>query len=183
MLLYSTYTDEQLLPLLKQGNEAAYTEIYNRYWQRLFFIVHKRIPVAEDAKELLQNIFFTLWDKRAQLEILSLPAYLAAMARYAVYRHLAGEKRREEKLDQLQGITVADTFDLDNKQLLEILTSLTNELPERYRLLFIQHKLLDRPLEEVAAELGISTRTAEGYVTKLMQIMRNYRHKLTVFLL
>jgi RNA polymerase sigma factor (sigma-70 family) len=180
------YSDEQLLKQLQTGNEAAFTEIYNRYWEQLFFMAHKHLASAEDAKEIIQNVFFNLWQKREKLEIQSLPLYLAGMTRFAIYRFFGNEKRRSNILknfQQTEAHKVTESFDFDNKQLLEILTQLTNELPEKYRIVFIHHKLLDRPLKEVAEFLGVSPRTAEGYVTKVMEIMRHHRRKLSFTIL
>jgi RNA polymerase sigma-70 factor (ECF subfamily) len=177
----TNYTDQELIIELQANNEAAFTELYNRYWERLFFMAHKRLSSAEDAKEVLQNVFFTLWQKRNHLQIQNLSLYLAAMTRYAVYRYLANEKRRTGLIKDFNNSgskRTADSFDIDNKQLLDMLTQLTNQLPEIYRVIFIYHKLLDQPLEQVAGELGLSSRTAERYVGKLMNIMRNYRNKL-----
>jgi RNA polymerase sigma factor (sigma-70 family) len=146
-------------------------------------MAHKRLVSAEDAREVLQNVFFSLWNKREKLDIQSLPLYLAGMTRFAVYRYLSNEKRRTNLLRNLQksqGHRVADIFDLDNKQLLDILTRFTEELPDKYRIVFIHNKLLDKPLEEVARQLGVSPRTAEAYVAKVMRIMRNHRHRLVV---
>jgi RNA polymerase sigma-70 factor (ECF subfamily) len=77
----------------------------------------------------------------------------------------------------------AESFDIDNKQFLEILVHLSNELPHNYRVVFIQYKLQDRPLAEVAEELGVSVRTAERYVDKVMGAMREFRSKLASLLL
>lgn len=175
------HNDQHLLRQLKNGSEAAFTEIYNMYWERLYFVAHKHLGSREEAREVVQNIFLTLWIKRESLEIQSLPLYLAAMTRYAVYRHLANEKRREGHLKNLQrrqSGKMAEIIDLDNKQLLDILTRLSNNLPEKYRVVFIHHKMLDRPLDEVAAILGVSPRTAEAYVARVMEIMRRNLQKL-----
>lgn len=180
------YSDEQLTKQLQAGDETAFTEIYNRYWERLFFMAYKRLSSAEDAKEVIQNIFFNLWQKKEKLQIQSLPLYLAGMTRFAIYRFLGNEKRRTDVLKNFQQIEthkVADSFDHDNKQLLEILSRFSNELPEKFRLVFIHHKLLDRPLEEVAELLGVSPRTAESYVTKVMEIMRHHRRDLSFAIL
>jgi RNA polymerase sigma-70 factor (ECF subfamily) len=180
----TTYTETELLAQLKEGNQAAFTAIYNRYWEKLFFIAHKRLSSAEDAKEVVQNIFFNLWQKRDRLQIENLELYLAAMARYAVYRHLANKKRREGLLEKVSKENQqTEIFDIDNKQFLEILVHLSNELPHNYRVVFIQYKLQDRPLAEVAEELGVSIRTAERYVDKLMGAMREFRSKLASFFL
>jgi RNA polymerase sigma factor (sigma-70 family) len=178
------YTEAQLLSLLKTGDENAFTRIYKLYWEKLYFIAHKRLQSAEDSKEIVQNVFFTLWQKREQLDIQHLPLYLAAMIRYAIYRHLGNEKRREVLIRNF-GITeekrTANCFDIDNKQLLDILTQFTNGLQENYRIIFIQHKLMDQPLESVAAQLGVSPRTAERYVEKVMSIMRQHLQKLASY--
>ncbi|HWB28381.1 MAG TPA: sigma-70 family RNA polymerase sigma factor [Chitinophagaceae bacterium] len=175
-----------VLTRLKQGDGRAFTAIYNQYWQQLFFAAYKRLQSADDAKEIVQEVFLTLWQKREQLEITALPLYLSAMVRYAVYRHLANQKRAEKQTAALQagqaGAAV-QPFDIDNRQFLDILHNLANTLPEKYRIVFVNHKLLDQPLEEVAAQLGISPRTAEDYVSRIMKIMRKSREKLayTIF--
>lgn len=173
--------EKELLRQLKAGNETAFTEIYNLYWERLFFMAHKRLGSKEEAREVVQNIFLTLWHKREMLEIESLPLYLGAMTRYAVYRHLANEKRREGLIRNFHAKQSGATgiIDIDNKQLLEILSQLSNQLPEKYRIIFIYHKMLDRPLQEVAEQLGVSPRTAESYVARVMEIMRRHYKKLT----
>jgi RNA polymerase sigma-70 factor (ECF subfamily) len=176
-------SDNQLLHLLKKGDEAAFSTLYQRYWKQLFFMAHKRLLSAEDSREIVQNIFFNLWQKRERLDIQDLSLYLSGMLRFAVYRFLANKKRKQEVLNgfmQVQSGKVADIFDIDNKQLLEILTQFTNTLPERCRMVFIHHKLLDRPLQDIAAELGVSTRTAEGYIAKVMKSLRRFRHELVL---
>ncbi|MGN7723757.1 RNA polymerase sigma factor [Chitinophaga sp. 22620] len=174
--------DMALLALLKDGDETAFTEIYNQYWEPLYFMAHKRLQSAQDAEEIVQQVFLTLWHKRASLSIQSLPFYLAAMVRYAIYRHFANLQRKKEQTGALHAITAEQSpaFDIDNKFLLEILNKLANELPAKHRIVFLQHKLLDRPLEEVAGELGVSVRTAEGYIARVMQVMRQRREYLTL---
>ncbi len=171
-------TETNLLSLLRAGDEQAFTQIYNLYWEKLFFIAHKRLQSAEDAKEIVQNVFFTLWQKRAHLEIQHLSFYLAAMTRYAVYRHLGNEKRKAGLLSRFRGQGQhADPFDIDNKQLLDLLVRFSEDLPENYRIVFLHHKLLDEPLESVAKQLGVSPRTAERYVGKVMSIIRHRLQK------
>lgn len=39
MAIYSKYSDQDLMALLKQGDHTAYTEVFNRYWNKLLAIV------------------------------------------------------------------------------------------------------------------------------------------------
>jgi len=170
----TNHTSAELLSRLKTDDERAFTQIYNLYWEKLFFIAHKRLQSVEDAKEIVQNVFFTLWQKRQHLEIQNLPFYLSAMTRYAIYRHLANEKRKAGLHRKFGAQKKAfDCPDIDNRQLLDLLMQFSRELPENYRIVFIHHKLMDEPLEAVAEQLGVSPRTAERYVGKVMHIMRH----------
>lgn len=184
MSAYSIYDDKVLLTHLQSDDAAAFTEIYNRYWDRLFFVAHRRLKSFEDAQEIVQDVFFTLWKKRATLEIRELPLYLGAMTRYAVYHRLAAKVPVDpvEAARDGGGKLSVKELDIENRQFLDILFRLANQLPDKYRIVFVRHKLLDQPLEEVAAHLGVSVRTAEDYVTRVMKIMReNRRQLLSIF--
>lgn len=184
MINYTHCEEHELLRRLASGEEQAFTAIYNRYWKPMFFIANKKLQSVEDAKEIVQGVFFTLWQKREQLIINDLSVYLAAMTRYAVYRHISREKKRKDHLKKVQTtIKPAAEFDIENKQLLDLLNRFTSKLPEKYRIVFVHHKLLDKPIEEVAGQLGVSPRTAEGYVARVMALMRNHHKKVAFSML
>lgn len=180
MTKYASYSDERLLDLLKKSDETAFTEIYSRYWQKLIFIAHKRLHSADDAKEIVQNVFFKLWQKKQTLDIRSLPLYLSAMVRYAIYRFWANNERKRGNLSVVSEEFHEPEPAIENKQLLELLTNFAETLPDKYRIVFISHKILDQPLEEVAEQLGVSPRTAERYVSKVLEIMRNRLDKIAL---
>jgi RNA polymerase sigma-70 factor (ECF subfamily) len=166
--------DEELICLLKTGNESAFTEIYNRYWDKLYYIAHKLLKDTEASEEIVQEVFLVLWKKRQNLNILSLTQYLSAMTRYAVYRHIAKEKKysKQENSENLLQTEAADEIDLDNKILLEIITKLSNKLPEKCRLVFQYNKIQDQSLQEVAQQLNITQKTAEAHLTKALRVIR-----------
>ena len=168
--------DSELLRLLKQDHASAFQELYNRYWHKLYYLAHKRLKSATAAEEIVQNVFVTLWHKRKKLDIGELSPYLAASTRYAVYRHLVSEKRRAEKEDAAGKRSlklVPGEILIDDKQLLEIVKRLTNELPEKCRLVFIYNKIEDQALPEVAEKLNISLKTAEAHLTKALRLIRS----------
>jgi RNA polymerase sigma factor (sigma-70 family) len=185
--LYNAADDNDLFALVKKDNELAYTELYNRYWQKLYFVSHKYLKSDQDAREIVQEVFFTIWAKRKTLVIEFFPAYVAAMTRYAVYVSLAGKKRQAEKINEEtisnQALPSALADLLENKWLLEKISNLSAELPEKCRLVFIKNKLLDQSLTQVAADLHISPGTAELHLTKALKIIRGKLGDATSFLL
>ena len=166
--------DNELTDLLKDGNEAAFTEIYNRYWDKLYYIAHRLLKDTDNAEEIVQEVFLMLWKKRDALAIQSLAQYLAAMTRYAVYRLLAKEKQHKEKENAVSMLKAGDISEMhiDNKILLEFILDLSNKLPEKCRLVFQYNKLQDISLADVAEQLNISQKTAEGHLTKALRTIR-----------
>lgn len=168
------FNDDELTSLLQGGNEGAFTEIYNRYWDKLYYIAYKLLKDTNAAEEIVQEVFLTLWKKRSTLIIQSLPQYLAAMARYSVYHYIANEKKCKVKEDSAALINAAGIAEInvDHKLLLQIITELSNKLPEKCRLVFQYNKLHDQALSDVAQRLNMSQKTAEGHLTKALRIIR-----------
>lgn len=175
MIDCTSLTDGELLQLLQQDNALAFEELYHRYWNKLFYLSHKRLKTAAASEEIVQEVFLTLWQKRKNLIIESLPQYLSAMTRYAVYRYLANEKRITGYKDlfakQMEILSTEDNA-VDSKLLLDMVKKLSNKLPEKCRLVFIYNKIEDEPLSKVANKLNISLKTAEAHLTKALRIIR-----------
>jgi RNA polymerase sigma-70 factor (family 1) len=175
MIIYTDLKDSELVVLLKDGEDGVYKEIYNRYWDKLYYIAHSILKTQEATEEVVQDVFVLLWKKRTTLDIQSLPVYLAAMVRYEVYRYMAKDKK--EKVNELAYQTTLIDYisidaDLENKLLLEIIETLSNQLPEKCRLVFQYVKLQDRAISDVADELNISQKTAEAHLTKALKTIR-----------
>lgn len=172
----ASLNDLDLLQLLRQSDPAAFQELYNRYWRKLYFLAHKRLKSATAAEEIVQNVFLTLWRKRMTLEIEDPAPYLAAVTRYAVYHFVAAEKKRaqnEAVAGKRGAASVPGVMLMDDKQLLEMVKHQANELPEKCRLVFIYNKLEDQALPEVAQRLNISVKTAEAHLTKALRLIRS----------
>ncbi|MCF0043006.1 RNA polymerase sigma factor [Dyadobacter fanqingshengii] len=176
MTHFQHLSDDELAALMKEGEEGAFDEIYNRHWDKLFYAAHRMVKSAEVAEEITQDTFMLFWMKRETLEIQSLKPYLAAMLRYEVYRYLAKSKQEQElelSIKQQALTSVSMDQEIENKLLLEIITNLTNRLPEKCRLVFQYNKLQDRSLPDICKELNISPKTAEAHLTKALKMVRS----------
>lgn len=118
MRTYSQTTDVELLSLLANDSEKAFTELYDRYWKRLFVVAIRRMHCLEDAEELVQDIFSALWRRHKQLTLTAdLASYLAVSVKYRMIKtldkcRLVFQLSREEGYAQKQ---IADKLQISAK--------------------------------------------------------------------
>src|SRR5580658_150205 len=90
MARYNELTDMELASFLKEGDHAAYVEIYNRYHAALYIHAYKRLQVREDCRDIVQELFTNLWLKREELTLTGhLSGYLYTSVRNRIFDFLA----------------------------------------------------------------------------------------------
>jgi RNA polymerase sigma-70 factor (ECF subfamily) len=88
----SSHTDDQLLYLLRNSDDAAFAEIYNRYWKPLYLSANNVLQVKDAAQDAVQEVFISLWKRRDIVHIDSLPSYLHQAVRFQVFKAIRAEK-------------------------------------------------------------------------------------------
>lgn len=170
---YAAYTDEELLLLLKTGDEAAFTEIYNRYWKLLFSVAANKTGSLVDAEEMVQEVFADVWKRRESMKIkLSVKSYLAGAIKFQVYSFLAKKKRQQTILQGIAGENVrTPQQELDFKNLQITIQENVTSLPEKCRLIYLlkQEGLSNK---EIAKSLNISIKTVEGQTTTALSRLK-----------
>jgi RNA polymerase sigma-70 factor (family 1) len=182
-------SDEELLHLTRSGEGAAFTEIYHRYWKKLLTVaINKTGGNIEEAEEIVQDIFVSLWSRREKLELTSsLEHYLAASVKYQIIKSLA-------KKDLLRRYTVHNqstasgsdnsTQDwLDFEELQSRLEALVAALPEKCQLVYRMSRESGYSQKKIAGELSISEKTVEAHLGKALKSLRDglYSLKITLF--
>src|SRR5690554_5115563 len=101
MSTYQNMSDQELLCLLKANNEAAFNEIYERYWSGVFLVARNRLSNDDDAEEIVQNIFCNLWRKRSLFVLnKSLKAYFSVAVKYEVINMVVQRIRENSLFEQ-----------------------------------------------------------------------------------
>jgi RNA polymerase sigma-70 factor (family 1) len=176
MALCNTYSDEQLVALLRQDDEAAFDEIYYRYWHKLLAIGYNHSNNKEAAEEIVQDVLMSVWNRRHSLEVDRLQAYLATAVKFAVFKMLAKENRRRVLLEgHLAPVAVTpDDAVMEAKFLKEYLDTVVAGLPEKCRLVFTYSREHQLSTKEIAATLQLSHKTVESHLTKALKTIKHY---------
>ncbi|SFO19121.1 RNA polymerase sigma-70 factor, ECF subfamily [Chitinophaga sp. YR627] len=175
---YNTYDDAALIDLLQTGDMAAYECIYNKYWPLLYAYVYNRLKSKEITEEIVQEVFFSLWNRRAALQLTqTLSAYLYTAVKYQIFNYMKADKVRKTYAgafsrynDQLQDnsneeyITYADLANAVEKEV--------SRLPEKCQQVFRMSRNEHRSIQDIAAALNISHKTVENHLTKALKHLR-----------
>lgn len=171
---YASLPDSRLAELLSTGDSAAFTEIYERYWQKLLAIAYNHLKDKQAAEEILQEVFMSLWDRRYELKLDPVGGYLATAVKFSVFKHFSRIKRQQELLDthyKVIGITPHDE-QIYAMFLAEYINDVVETLPEKCKLVFKYSRQENLTIPEIAAEMGIAEKTAEAHLTKALKTIR-----------
>lgn len=69
MVNYSGHDDKALTALLREGNRAAFLEIYQRYQGLLLTYAFRKLQDRTQAEDVVQEVFISLWEKRENFEL------------------------------------------------------------------------------------------------------------------
>lgn len=187
MLYNDSHTDNELLQLLQQNDDDAFTAIYLRYWDKLTVVAVNRLGNLEEAREVVQEVFCNLWRRREQLEINhTLNTYLATAVKYEVFKRFAVKSRhrrlQKQALDTWQE-AAEDTLDhLHANELQSELFTLVKTLPEKCRIVFQLSRDKGYTQKQIAAELGIAEKTVEAHLSAALRKLRvGLSHLFTLF--
>lgn len=91
--------DEDLVRGIRLGSERHFTELYDRYFQRVYSFAYARVRNQADAEELTQEVFtsiFSCVDRfRGQSSLLT---WIYGIAKNTVNNHLRRRKAQDERL-------------------------------------------------------------------------------------
>lgn len=175
---YAHTTDGELFQLVKDGDIAAFREIYDRYWKLLFYMAEKKLRGFQDSEEIVQDIFADLWLKKSAIDLqYSLKSFLAGMAKFKIYTKLSQQYRRQMQTEDtacteniLTDISVEDVYQI--KELREEIFKAVNELPERCQLIYKLSREEGLSYKQIAAHLHLSEKTVETQMSRALKRLR-----------
>ena len=170
------HNEQLLLEHLRQGSVSAFRRIFELYWQRLFALAKSKVRSHEEAEEIIQNIFLTLWERRDSIEINNLSVYLHTAVKNRVI-NLVRDKITHDKywdyykafIPQSEEITqIAVEFD----DLNVAVEQAVQRLPEKSREVFKLSRMEGRSNAEIANLLHLSEKSIEYHLTKSLRELR-----------
>lgn len=130
-----TYSEQELVMLLQQGDEQVFSYLYDNYSGALYGIVNSIVTDKEIANDVLQNVFVNIWRKITSYDPAKgrLFTWMLNIARNAAIDELRSKGFRDSQKNQslsanVDGIAAVTSPAIDDVGLKKVLTKLKEEL-------------------------------------------------------
>ncbi len=170
-------TEKEIFIAIREGNERIFEEVFRKYYQSLCHYANNILKDSDEAEEIVQNLFFSLWEKRASLEInISLKSYLYRSVHNHCLNRIKHLKIREEYV-QYSNNYYENSYESVNQavmgnELEAKIKAAIEKLPEQCRLVFKMSRFEELKYNEIAEQLGISVKTVENQIGKALKVLR-----------
>lgn len=184
---YDEYSDNYLLHLLKDGDQSAYTAIFRRYNSLLYLHAYKKLQNTEDAKDVIQEVFTTIWLKKTEIaETVNLGGYLYTCVHRRILDRFVHKKSVAKYINHFQCFLNDPNNTADemarSRQLSMIIEKEIAALPPKMRQIFEMSRKQDLSHKEIAAQLNISNETVKSQVKNALKILRVKLGPLFIFI-
>lgn len=164
-------SDEELLEQIRNSDNPAFNELYDRYWTFVFNAAYKQIKDVPSAQDITQDIFTQLWlrDKNSRIE--NLKSYFYIAVRNKAYKLMVKQGRCSPISDLIMETEVS-CYDSDRnllfKEFVRSYEALINNLPDQQRVIFRKRFQENLNTLEISSELCLSPKTVRNHLGRAL---------------
>lgn len=172
-------TDEQLWSALRQDDQAAFAELYQRFHATLYSYGYKVVANAALVEDAIQDLFVDIWRMRHSIASAnSVKFYLFRSLRRKM--HSLGEKDHSTELSATQADTLSTDYSVEQDfigqeqqaQLTQRLTQALAQLPQRQQEVVTLRFYQNFKTEEIAQIMGITEKSVRNTLHKALTQLR-----------
>lgn len=182
------YIDKGTIEAFRDGQISGFEKIYRLFNGRVYNFVFSIIRDSSLAKDLTQDTFLLIWDRRANIDgANNLEGYIFTVAKNAVYQHIRRKLLLQKYINKsetnLEPENTGIEQKLDNKLFEEDVLKLINELPESRKKIFLLFWKSDMSYREIAELLSVSEKTVATQIHRSLQFLRERFGNKTLYII
>lgn len=169
-------TNKLLFEEVKNGNQKAFRKLFELYWDSMFTNAKSIVMDENIAKDIVQDIWLNLWQKRKNLNIKYFEAYIFRSVKYGCFKYLRDNKFNATQTQALESLESLGAPDIENQHSLDetqlVIEISLRALPPRCQQIFSLSRMEAVSNDEIASQLGISKRSVENQVSIALKSIR-----------
>lgn len=181
MAIKAHKNENELLAKIAKGDQSAFSEIFNWYYQPLGQAMYKLTESLPLAQEIVQDVFIKIWLRRESLLLIeNFSGYLFILCRnqaFSVLKKLARERKIQPVIEQqLQWETELAELDNPSEHYRELIQKAVEKLPSQQQKIYNLSRQERMKYDEIGNLLGLSPETVK---TQIYNAVKSIRKDLT----
>ncbi|MBT28022.1 MAG: RNA polymerase sigma-70 factor [Thalassobius sp.] len=171
---FKSQPDEELNILLSKGNDFAFQELFNRYWEKLYTAAYKVLGDEVICEDIVQEIFLDLLVRSSSIEIKNIRAYLFQAVKFQVTNHIKKIKFIDKRAEIIESHFIGNNVEdyISTVETQSLINESISSMPNRSREVFYLSRYENLSNKEIASRLGISVFTVETHMKKSLKFLR-----------
>lgn len=175
--------EPEIVTKIKMGNKGAYEALFLEHYKNMVLYAKKFVMDTEVARDIVQDVFIYIWDKRQKIHIdRSVSSYLFRAVKNACINYL---KREDYKQDYIKQFLLSvnseakytskseDAHELVvHKDLLVRIEAIIELLPEQCKNMFRMSRFRGLKNKEIAEIYSVSPRTVETQIYRALKVLK-----------
>ncbi|MCW9706068.1 RNA polymerase sigma factor [Fodinibius salsisoli] len=188
----SEKSESLLLEKIQKGDEYAFEIAFLKYYTPLCKYIWKYVRSEDLAEEIVQEVFATVWETRANLDSSGhLRGLLYEIARNQALDYIKHQKIVDKYIAEAKQIKTEEQYLTINyedsrghQELVNDVEEAIAGLPPKAQEVYLLNREDGLTYKEIAKYLGISIKTVESQMRRVLQILRDHLSKyLSIFVL
>ena len=171
------YSEEEFVSLLKEGDEQAFSVLFDNYQRALSGVISGIIEDVDTVEDILQEVFVKIWNSRMMYDVSKgrLYTWMLNIARNSSIDHL---RSKRNKFDEKIHRSANSVHQMDRANNVETaidhigLKKIVDQLKEEQRILIDMAYFRGYTQEEIAEELNLPLGTVKTRVRAALIVLR-----------
>ena len=175
-------SDKVFLERAKKGDEIAFRQLFEKYWQDLFQLACKRLRSKDDASDIVQEVFLSLWNNIQQVEIEdSLGAYLFVSLRNKIFNHYEKQALRlkyllSQPFNPVQSEELIWS-NINSKELRSVVAAEISRMPAKMKEIYLLSREQQLSINDIAELLLLAPQTVKNQLHRALERIRESLRK------
>ena len=162
----------------QQRKKRIISDYYTAHYDELLGFVNKQVKNADDAEDIVQNVFLRLLNTDKMISIITLPCLVYTVARNLIFDHWRRHRIFDEYEHYLQSSTHDDDIDVASiysaTEITEILERGIARLSDNQRQVYRMNFFDDLPVSVISKTLNLNYKSVEHRLGSARKEVRQY---------